>query len=81
MVAELIMVSRRKGERVQGDIIMEGRKGEGWSAAPSFLPFLYSTRERATVGAGKNSVTEMEERKLMTKRGREREVERKGGEV
>ena len=49
MVAELIMVSRRKGERVQGDIIMEGRK-EGWSVGwlagwlpPSFLPsFLYS---------------------------------------
>ena len=69
----------------------------GWLAAP-VLPssrpsfFLVLEREREGDGVGKNSVTEMEERKLMTKREREgvegrggerqgREVERKGGEV
>ena len=58
----------------------------GWLAAPvlpSFLPsFLYSRGKELGDGAGKNSVTEMEERKLMTKREREREgVEgREGGE-
>ena len=49
----------------------------GWLAGcplPSFP--LSCTRERATDGAGKNSVTEMEERKLMTKREGERERER-----
>ena len=45
----------------------------GWLAAPFLLS---CTRERATDGAGKNSVTEMEERKLMTKREGERERER-----
>ena len=70
----------------------------GWLAAP-VLPsfFLVQLEWELGDGAGKNSVTEMEERKLMTKRERERgsrgeggrgearqgasEVERKGGEV
>ena len=45
---------------------------------PSF--FLVQLERELGDGAGKNSVTEMEERKLMTKREREREgVEGEGG--
>ena len=64
---------------------MEGREEgtERWlvgrpSAGCPLPSFLYYS-ERATDGAGKNSVTEMEERKLMTKRAGGREGGRKGG--
>ena len=46
----------------------------GWLAAPVLPSFFLVQLERELGdGAGKNSVTEMEERKLMTKRERERE--------
>ena len=45
----------------------------GWLAAPVLPSFFLVQLERELGdGAGKNSVTEMEERKLMTKRERER---------
>ena len=52
----------------------------GWLAAPVLPSFFLVQLERELGdGAGKNSVTEMEERKLMTKRERERGRESRGG--